>query len=88
MDCVWGPTPNDDVGLDGEIELGKDGAATARLVKVQVRSGTSYIKNPTATSFDFYASSEDLGYWNDANLPVILVVYDPVKGDGNIFSNT
>jgi Domain of unknown function (DUF4365) len=60
MDCVWGPTPNDDVGLDGEIELGKDGAATARLVKVQVRSGTSYIKNPTATSFDFYASSEDL----------------------------
>jgi hypothetical protein len=30
MDCVWRPTPNDDVGLDGEIELGKDGAATAR----------------------------------------------------------
>src|SRR5438034_3219332 len=75
MDCVWRPTPNDDVGLDGEIELGKDGAATARLLKVQVKSGSSYIRNSTGTSFDFYASSADLSYWKDANLPVILVVY-------------
>ena len=50
MDCVWRPTPNDDVGLDGEIELGKDGAATAMLVKVQVRSGSSYIRHRTGTS--------------------------------------
>jgi len=82
MDCVWRPTPNDDVGLDGEIELGKDGAATAKLVKVQVKSGPSYIRNSSGTSFDFYASSADLGYWNGANLPVILVVYDPTKGEG------
>src|SRR5216683_1775144 len=82
MDCVWRPTPNDDVGLDGEIELGKGGAASAKLVKVQVKSGSSYIRNPTGTSFDFYASSQDLRYWNDANVPVILVVYDPAKGEG------
>jgi hypothetical protein len=82
MDCVWRPTPNDDVGLDGEIELGKDGAATARLVKVQVKSGSSYIKNSTGAGFEYYAGPEDLGYWNAANLPVILVVYDPVKGEG------
>ncbi len=81
-DCVWRPTPNDDVGLDGEIELGKGGAASAKLVKVQVKSGSSYIRNPTGTSFDFYASSQDLRYWNDANVPVILVVYDPAKGEG------
>jgi Domain of unknown function (DUF4365) len=82
MDCVWRPTPNDDVGLDGEIELGKDGAATARLLKVQVKSGSSYIRNPTGTSFEFFASSNDLGYWSAANLPVILVVYDPEKREG------
>lgn len=82
MDCVWRSTPNDDVGLDGEIELGKDGAATAKLLKVQVKSGSSYMRNSTGTSFDFHASAADLAYWNGANLPVILVVYDPAKGEG------
>jgi len=82
MDCVWRPTPNDDVGLDGEIELGKDGTATAKLIKVQGKSGSSYLRNSTNTSFDFYATSVDLNYWNNANLPVIVVVYDPAKGEG------
>lgn len=82
MDWVWRPTPNDDVGIDGEIELGNDGAATAKIIKVQVKSGASYIRNSTGTRFDFYASSADLSYWNGANLPVIVVVYDPAKGEG------
>src|SRR5260221_2260580 len=82
MDCVWRPTPNDDVGLDGEIELGKDGAATARLIKVQVKSGKSYFHKETATRFEFIAKPDDLEYWSRANLPVILVVYDPEKGEG------
>jgi hypothetical protein len=82
MDCVWRPTPNDDVGLDGEIELGKDGAATARIVKVQVKSGSSYIRNPTTSGFEYFASSTDLTYWNSANVPVIVVVFDPVKQEG------
>jgi hypothetical protein len=82
MDCVWRATPNDDVGLDGEIELGKDGAATARLLKVQVKSGSSYIRNPTGKSFDFFANSNDLTYWNASNVPVVLVVFDPVTGEG------
>jgi hypothetical protein len=82
MDCVWRPTPNDDVGLDGEIELGKDGAATARLIKVQVKSGKSYFHKETATRFEFIAKPDDLEYWSRVNLPVILVVYDPEKGEG------
>jgi hypothetical protein len=46
MDCVWRPTPNDDAGLDGEIELGKEGVATARLIKVQVKSGQAAEHQP------------------------------------------
>jgi hypothetical protein len=82
MGCVWRPTPNDDVGLDGEIELGKDGVATGQLVKVQVKSGKSYIANPKGANFDFLATTDDLEYWRNANLPVILVVYDPERGEG------
>ena len=81
MGCVGRPTPNDDVGIDGEIELGKDGAATARLLKVQVKSGPSYIRNATGTGFEFYAQPDDLTYWNGANLPVIVIIYDPSKGE-------
>src|ERR1700687_5284160 len=42
MNYVWRPVPNDDVGLDGEIELSKDGTATAKLLKAQIKSGSSY----------------------------------------------
>ena len=82
MECVWRPTPNDDVGLDGEIELGKDGTATGHLIKVQVKSGKSYIANPKGQSFDFLAEDDDLEYWKNANLPVILVVFDPEAQEG------
>src|ERR1700704_2173963 len=82
MGCVWRPTPNDDVGLDGEIELGKEGTATGRLIKVQVKSGKSYITNSRSNNFDFIATSDDLEYWRNANFPVILVVYDPEREEG------
>jgi hypothetical protein len=82
MDCVWRPTPNDDVGIDGEIELGQLGAATGRLIKVQVKTGTSYIANPKGQRFDFLAKPDDLEYWKNANIPVILVVFDPEAEEG------
>jgi hypothetical protein len=82
MGCVWRPTPNDDVGLDGEIELGKDGAATGLLLKVQVKSGPSYFLNSTGSNFEFLASPDDLHYWSESNIPVILVIYDPERKEG------
>lgn len=81
MACVWRPTPNDDVGIDGEIELGKEGTATGQLIKVQVKSGPSYLRNANRLRFDFSATPDDLQYWSGANLPVILVVYDPEKNE-------
>ena len=82
MDCVWRSTPNDDVGLDGEIELGKKGTATGHLLKVQVKSGKSYFHNVSGQNFDFLAGADDLQYWRGANVPVILVVYDPDLSEG------
>jgi hypothetical protein len=82
MGCVWRPTPNDDVGIDGEIELGKEGLATGVLLKVQVKSGVSYFHNSTSRGFDFVASPDDLQYWSQSNLPVVLIVYDPIHKEG------
>jgi hypothetical protein len=76
MGCTWRPTPNDDYGIDGEIELNKEGAPTGKIIKVQSKSGSSYIKGLTQSKFDFYADKGDLDYWNNSNLPVILIVID------------
>lgn len=76
MGCTWRPTPNDDYGIDGEIEINKEGAPTGKIIKVQSKYGKSYIKNLTSTKFDFYADYDDLNYWLNCNVPVILIVGD------------
>lgn len=76
MGCTWRPTPNDDYGIDGEIEINKDGAPTGKIMKVQIKSGSSYVKNLTTTKFDFYADEDDVEYWIGSNIPVILIIVD------------
>ena len=79
MGYIWRPTPDSDVGLDGEIELVEDRAATAKIIKVQVKSGASYFRKEDQRSFELHASTDDLEYWRLANNPVLLAVYHPEK---------
>ena len=74
---TWRSNPEPDYGIDGELELAVDGEPTAAFIKVQVKSGPSHLKNETAESFDYLVSSDDLQYWEGANVPVLLVVHDP-----------
>ena len=80
--AIWRPTPNDDYGLDGELEFTRDGVVTGFIIKVQVKSGPSYQRNKTASGFDYHVSASDAGYWSKVNVPVILVVYDPAAKAG------
>lgn len=82
MECIWRPTPNDDTGFDGEIELAHGGSVSGRILKVQVKSGPSYFVNRIGTSFEFAASEADIQYWSATNMPVVLVLFDPMKGEG------
>jgi hypothetical protein len=81
MRCIWRPTPNDDYGNDGDIEIVIGDAPTNQFVKVQSKSGRSYIHNPKFSQFDYYASEPDLKYWDGCNVPVVLVVHDPTYDD-------
>ncbi len=83
MKCFWRPTPNDDHGLDGEIEIVVAGSPTGQLVKVQCKSGPSYVRNKKFGQFDYYASESDLNYWKDCNVPVVLAIHDP--SDGSLY---
>lgn len=82
LKAIWRPTPNDDYGLDGELEFTRDGVVTGFIIKVQVKSGPSYLRNKTASGFDYHVSASDAAYWSKVSFPVILVVYDPADKAG------
>lgn len=66
-----------DYGIDGEIEVTDDaGAATGRLIGVQVKAGPDYFKEETPTGYIFRESRRHLDYWQQHSLPVIVVLVD------------
>lgn len=83
MKHLWRPISQDDVGIDGEIEIlapteqGSGYTVTGGLIKVQSKSGESYIKQDTATSFSTPVSKDDIDYWLRLTFPVIFIVYHP-----------
>lgn len=83
MKCIWREQEKDDIGVDGEIELcrprqsGDGMAGTGKIIKVQSKSGMSYVVKDGPDSFASPVSEKDLRYWQDLNLPVLYVVYHP-----------
>jgi hypothetical protein len=83
MNCIWREQEKDDVGVDGEIELcqprndGDGLVATGKVVKVQSKSGKSYIVKDEESSFASPVEEKDLRYWQGLNVPIIYVVYHP-----------
>jgi len=78
----WRPVPNDDIGIDGEVELyDLDGKPLAEILKVQLKSterDKGYIKseNPHNGTFIFYAEKAHVEYWQKLANDVLLVIYD------------
>jgi hypothetical protein len=83
MRCIWREQEKDDIGIDGEIELcversdGEGRVGTGKIVKVQSKSGSSYITKNTTGSFELQTRRSDLEYWQSLNVPVIAIVYHP-----------
>lgn len=83
MRCIWREQEKDDIGIDGEIELCRpredgDGLiGTGKIVKVQSKSGASYIARDDAEIFAAPVSDRDLRYWRDLNVPMIFIVFHP-----------
>jgi hypothetical protein len=83
MRCIWREQEKDDIGIDGEIELcrprddGEGLIGTGKIVKVQSKSGSSYVIKDSDTAFASPVTEKDLRYWSDLNIPVIYVVFHP-----------
>ncbi len=81
--CIFREITKDDVGIDGEIEVVipkqnvKGFETTGGIIKVQSKSGSSYVTSDSDTSFSTPVDKSDLDYWYHSNFPVIFIVYHP-----------
>ncbi|MBF4577147.1 DUF4365 domain-containing protein [Frondihabitans sp. VKM Ac-2883] len=79
LDWIFREQPTDDYGIDAQIEIVADDEATGRLLAAQIKSGPSYFRKPHADGdgWWFQLDRDDLTYWLDHALPVVVVLYDP-----------
>ena len=86
MHCIYREISKDDFGIDGEIEVVKEKddnsgyETTGGIIKVQSKSGRSYIRQDNELSFVTAVRKEDLELWGSANYPVLFIVYHPADG--------
>ena len=83
MHCLFRPISQDDVGIDGEIEVVTPKAdspgfqTSGGIIKVQAKSGASFVKKDDGSTFSTPVKREDLEYWNSCTFPVFFMVYHP-----------
>jgi hypothetical protein len=82
MHCTWTPTGATEVGIDGYIELFDPGSQHPLGKSLGVQSKVlATFSNERDESFDYYCTERDLEYWLRGNLPVLLIVSRPDKGE-------
>jgi hypothetical protein len=83
MKCIWREISKDDFGIDGEIEVvvpkpdGKGLETLGNIIKVQAKSGSSYVVQDSPTSFATPVIKEDLDLWAACSYPMLFIVYHP-----------
>jgi hypothetical protein len=84
MRCIYREITKDDFGVDAEIEVVVPKAderagyeTVGGIVKVQVKSGESYVVRDGSESFATPVERNDLLTWNSSTFPVIFIVYHP-----------
>ena len=83
MRHLWTPTPaQSDVGIDGYIEICREGVngerlATNLIIQVQSKATDDEWAHEDQTGFVHRVDGRDLQHWLNGNCPVILVVSRP-----------
>jgi hypothetical protein len=74
---IWREQTIEDVGIDGHVELCVEEFPTGKILGFQIKAGTSYLKGENERQFTFYPDQDDIEYWSNLIIPLVLVVYDP-----------
>jgi len=81
---IFRPTPNNDHGIDGEIEFKDDaGKASGKRLYLQLKSGDSYLDKRKRDGVEIFAikNARWATYWQKQAYPVMLVIR---QSDGTI----
>ncbi|WP_271409136.1 DUF4365 domain-containing protein [Pseudomonas sp. Q1-7] len=79
LDLIWRNLLEEDVGVDGTIEIAIGNFPTGKIVGAQIKSGMSYIRSETNDSFKFYPDKDDIEYWRALSIPLFLLVHHPAN---------
>lgn len=79
LDLIWRNLLEEDVGVDGTIEIAIGNFPTGKIVGAQIKSGMSYIRSETDDSFKFYPDKDDIEYWRALSIPLFLLVHHPAN---------
>lgn len=80
LEWIFREQPTDDFGIDAQIEIVENEVATGRLIATQIKSGPSYFKKVTTEGWWFNLDRDDLEYWLEHALPVVVILCDPATG--------
>ncbi len=70
---------NSDYGIDAIAELIDNETATGQLFAIQIKSGSSYLREIKDNCYIYRPDAQHVEYWLGHTLPVILCLCDPEK---------
>lgn len=77
FEWIFREQPTDDYGIDAQFEVVEDDAATGQLLAAQIKSGPSYFKKESDEGWWYALNKDDLAYWLEHALPVVVIICDP-----------
>jgi hypothetical protein len=83
MGQVWRPTDIHDTGIDGQLEFRnpETGEVTNRHLQIQSKATKGSFESEDENGFIFRVTKDDLDYWLEGNVPVILIVSRPANNE-------
>lgn len=65
-----------DFGIDGYIEIVKEGNATGKLFGIQIKHGNSYFLSKAKIGYIFNGENKHLNYYLNNRCPIIIIILD------------
>lgn len=68
-----------DYGIDAHVEMIEEGQTypNGKLFALQIKSGTSFFEEVTATGIVYRAAEKHVRYWLNHSMPVLLLLFNP-----------
>jgi hypothetical protein len=70
----------DDYGIDGFFDIiSESGQITGKTISFQLKTGPSYLKEENEIGFVYRGENKHLNYYSNYDLPVLIILIDPLK---------